>query len=146
MNKERTLLLRRGFTLLELTCAIFVISAGLFGILHIYLQGIDKMQAINEYETAICALSNEMEMLRTVPFDALELGNGQPFHSETPGLEHLHLAETLTFIAAEEDDTALKRVTVRIRWIGEHGRRIEKELTTLIARTTTDREDYADAS
>ena len=145
MNKEHTLLLKHGFTLLELTCAIFVISVGLFGILHIYLQGIDKMQAINEYETALCALSNEMETLRTVPFDALELGDGLPFRSETPGLEHLHLAETLCFIAAEEDGAALKRVTVRIRWIGEHGRRIEKELTTLIARTTTDREDYADA-
>jgi len=146
MIKRRTLFLNRGFSLIELTCAISVISVGLFGIIHIYLRGIDKMHAINEYETALCALNNELETLRTLPWEALEPGEGLSFHSETPGVERLHLAEARTFITLAENNAELKQVTVRIRWVGEYGRRIEKELTTLIAHTATGREEYADAS
>ena len=136
---KNRLLSKRGHTLLELTCALFVISVGLFGVIHIYLSGLEKMNAINEYETALCALHNEP-------------GEGLPFLSETPGMERLYLAEAQTCITAENDSAALKRVTVRIRWIGEHGRRIEKKLTTLIAQTDTlpepvaGKEEYAHAS
>ena len=111
-----------------------------------------RSNAINEYETALCALNNEMETLRATAWELLEPGEGLPFRSETPGVEQLHLAEVGTSIAAENGNTALKRVTVRIRWIGEHGRRIEKELTTLIAQTDTlpepvaGKEEYAHAS
>jgi len=145
-NMKDKLLSKHGFTLLELTCAVFVISVGLFGVLHVYLRGMDKMQAINEYETALCALNNELETLRTLPWETLTPGEGLSFRSETPGLEQLYLAEAQTFITADKDHAGLKRVTVRIRWTGEHGRRIEKELTTLIAQTASSREDYANAS
>ena len=139
---------KAGFTLVELTCALFVISVGLFGVIHIYMRGMEKMNAINEYETALCALNNEMETLRATPWDSLEPGEGLPFQSETPDMERLHLAEARTCIAVESGSAVLKRVTVRICWTGEHGRRIEKELTTLIARTDTNtvKEEYAHAS
>jgi len=145
---KNRLLARNGFTLVELTCALFVISVGLFGVIHIYMRGMEKMNAINEYETALCALNNEMETLRATAWESQEPGEGLPFQSETPGVERLHLAETRTCIAVENDNAALKRVTVRIRWTGEHGRRIEKKLTTLIARTDTNKgkEEYTHAS
>ncbi len=149
---KNRLLSKRGHTLLELTCAMFVISVGLFGVIHIYMRGMEKMNAINEYETALCALNNEMETLRAKSWEMLEPGEGLPFLSETPGMERLYLAEAQTCITAENESAALKRVTVRIRWIGEHGRRIEKKLTTLIAQTDTlpepvaGKEEYAHAS
>lgn len=152
MKRRQYLLMPNGSSLIELTCAIFVISVGLFGVIHIYMRGIEKMQAINEYEAVLCALNNELETLRALPWETLKPGNDLPFRSETPGLERLHLAETRTFINLEQNYTGLKRVTVRIRWIGEHGRRIEKELTTLITRvdatgeSLTNLEEYADAS
>lgn len=149
---KNRLLTRNGFTLVELTCALFVISVGLFGVIHIYMRGMEKMNAINEYETALCALNNEMETLRATSWELLEPGEDLPFQSETPGVERLHLAEARTCIAVENGSMALKRVTVRIRWTGEHGRRIEKELTTFIAQTGTlpepvsGKEEYAHAS
>ena len=152
MKRRQYMLTQKGSSLIELTCAIFVISVGLFGVIHVYLRGIEKMKTINEYETVLCALNNELETLRALPWETLEPGNDMPFRSETPGMEQLHLAEARTFIILENGYNRLKRVTVRIRWIGEHGRRIEKELTTLITQNDAIEEplassgEYADAS
>lgn len=135
MNKRCTVSLSNGFSLVELTCALAVVSIGLGSVIHVYLRGIEKMRAIDEYETALCVLNNELETLRAQPWDALEPGDALPFRS-APHIEGLRLAETWAAIEdASGGDAGLKQVTARIRWIGEHGRRIEKELTTFIACT-----------
>jgi len=67
MNRRYTSPRNSGFSLIELTCAMFIISLGLFAVVHVYLQGIEKMRAIDEYETALCALNNEIETLRALP-------------------------------------------------------------------------------
>ncbi len=135
MYKRGAVPLQRGFSLIELTCAMAVVSIGLGGVLHIYLHGIEKMRAVDEYETALCVLNNEIETLRAQSWDALEPGAGLPFRS-APLIEGLHLAETqVTIQDAFNGQPGLKQATARIRWIGEHGRPIEKELTTLIAQT-----------
>ena len=132
---------RSGFMLIELSAALFVATVGAFGAMHLYMLSLDRIRAISEYETALCVLNNEIETLRALPYDGLETGDGLPFHSETPAIERLRLAETTVRIEDIGDGTLeLKRVAARVRWIGEHGRRIEKELVTIITRKETGHE------
>ena len=125
----------RGASLLELTCALFLVTVGAFGALHMYLIGIDKAKGVQEYEIAMQALNNEIESLRAVDFEELKAGTGLPFLSDTPALDRLVNVERNTVIVDKAEETrGLKQVRVRIRWTGEYGRRIEKNLTTLIAK------------
>ncbi len=135
MNKRNSLPLNSGFSLVELTCALAVVSIGFGGVFHIYLHGLEKMRAVDEYEMALCALNNEIETLRAQPWDTLTPGEALSFRS-TPLIDGLHLAETqVTIQDVPEGPPGLRQATVQIRWIGEYGRHIEKTLTTLIART-----------
>ena len=125
----------RGASLLELTCALFVVTLGAFGALHMYMLGMDKTKNVHEYDIAMQALNNEVETLRAVAFDELTVGKELPFVSETPAAERLINVERRAAIVDKTGDTrGLKQVRVHIRWTGEHGRTIEKHLTTLIAK------------
>ena len=125
---------RSGFSLLELTTALFVLTLGLFGAVQMFQLGLAKMRVVNEAGIAVRAVQNEIETLRSLPFS--ELGDVQsgPFISETPETANLVNASTSVSIRDYgEPETALKEVTVRIVWAGEHGRTIKKVQTTLIA-------------
>lgn len=120
--------------MIELTAAIFVLAMGTFGTIQIYNVGTAKAAVVNEAAIAASALGNELETLRALPFDELDARAGQPFLSTTPLLKNL--PEVSTHVAVHDDEPGradLKQVTVTVRWSGEHGRVIEKGLTTLIA-------------
>ncbi len=125
-----------GVGLIELMCAIFLVTTSVFGSVHLYMQSLERMRAVNEHEAALCALSNELETLRALPYRSLEAGFDLPFHSDTPGLEKLHLARArIAILEMDESETGLKRVSATVRWVCAGGRIIEKELITLIADT-----------
>lgn len=42
----------RGFTLLELTCALFIITVAGFGAIQLYSIGLDKIMMMREYDVA----------------------------------------------------------------------------------------------
>jgi len=121
-----------GFSLMELTAALFVLSVGLLGAIQMYHVGVDKTRVLGEKAIAAAAIQNELETLRAAPFSALTNTEEGTFRSETPGLARLVNATGRVMIA-DEDCPGLKRVTVSIRWTGEHGRTIEQSVTTLIA-------------
>ena len=126
---------RAGSMLIEMSCALFVITVGIFGVLQLYSLGMSKTRTVKEYAVATRALNNEIETLRALPFDALEEGRGLPFRSVCPELEGLRNATpTVAIIDKSAETLGMKRVRVRLRWTGEHGRTIDKGLTTLIAR------------
>lgn len=123
-----------GFTILELVCALFILSTGLFGVITMYHFGITKMRTLHEYGIAMQAIENELETLRALPFAALEDAAQAPFTSDPDALNLLVNAAASVAIAKPLDaPQGLKRVTVRVRWTGEHGRTIEKRVTTFIA-------------
>ncbi|HIJ65943.1 MAG TPA: hypothetical protein HPP77_08315, partial [Candidatus Hydrogenedentes bacterium] len=139
-----------GIALVELITAFFVLTLGLFGAIRMYHFCLDKTRAVHEAKTVMRALNNEIEHLRALPFADLENGQATSFRSETPGVEALVNASTTVAIedyaspgaqpapvAGVSDKRSpmpgLKRATVRIRWTGENGRTITKELVTLIA-------------
>lgn len=118
-----------GFSLLELTCALFVITVAGFGSIQLYSIGMDKIVMMREYDIATEVLRNEMEQLRAEPCSAL--GVRTVFEAASPALEGLHRPETA--IQALDRAPGLKEVTVSLRWQSRHGRWIGRELTTLIA-------------
>lgn len=123
-----------GTMMVELVCALFIITAGLFGVLQMYTLAFDKTAYVAEYVIALRALENEIEILRALPFEALESGKELPFRSETPELARLVNARGTVDIAGVEALPGVKEIKVTLQWTGELGRSIEKSLTTLIAR------------
>ncbi len=120
--------------MLELTLALFILTVGVFGTIQMFHFGIAKMYAVNEANLAMRAIQNEMETLRSLPFS--ELGNVEdgPFVSDSGEAAKLMNAEPRVAIRDHGDPALrLKEVTVRMAWTGEHGRRIEKHVSTLIA-------------
>lgn len=121
---------RAGFSLLELSCAIFVLTVGVFGVIQMFYFGLNKVRAISDANVAMRAIQNEVETLRAVPFSELVPGIAG-FRSETPEIERF--VEPRQEVRIEEAGTALKRVAVSVAWTGDNGRRIEKDVITLIA-------------
>ncbi len=125
---------QKGFSLIELSAALFILTVGLFGVIQMYHFGLDKLNAVREFTLATQAIQNEIETLRTMPFSSLENGERQGFIAAVPELETLvQVSPTVSIRDFIEGRGEVKEVTVRIKWIGEHGRVIEKSLTTLIA-------------
>lgn len=126
---------RAGFTLIELSTALFILVVGLFGAFNLYHFGLAKLRTLDEAAIAERALQNEVEVLRATPFAAIAPGV-RPFSMLPPELDRLHLAETRVAIAPAPDGLAgLLHVDLSIRWITENGRRAERSVTTLIAET-----------
>jgi prepilin-type N-terminal cleavage/methylation domain-containing protein len=124
---------RQGFTLVELMAAFAVLAVGLLGTVSLFYFGIDKMKAGRETSAALRALRNEMEHLRAQPFEALEPGTREAFASGEGDLANLPGAKPAVSIEAYPDRPELRKVTLRLEWTGENGRRVSKSLTTLIA-------------
>lgn len=125
----------RGFALMEATAALFVVAVGLFGAIQMFHYGVRTIHTIQEHTIASRSMQNEMESLRGLPFDGLEPGRRLDFVSATPEMARLMNARAWVEIdGGEEGAGGLLRVTVSLRWTGEHGRRIKRSVTTLIAR------------
>jgi Tfp pilus assembly protein PilV len=123
---------RRGATLVEAMCATFILTIGVFGAIDMYIRAMDETKAVAEHGAVMRALSNEIETLRAAPFAELREG-AEPFRSQTPEIDHVKDAVGTVRIAPEEGVPGLMQVCATLRWRGEHGRAIEKSLTTLIA-------------
>ena len=124
-----------GVSLLEIVAALFVFSVGLLGSLKMYDVMLDKVRAMRENDIAVCALQNEMETLRAMPFEALAERTGAPFVSHTPDMEQLvQVLPTVDVRPYGQPALALKEVRISVRWRGDNGRVIEKTLSTLIGR------------
>jgi prepilin-type N-terminal cleavage/methylation domain-containing protein len=123
---------RAGLTLIELVAALSILSIGILGTVSLYHFGLDKLKALQESRNALTAAQNELEYLRSLPFDQLVNAADAPFHATAP-LEGLVNAQALTSIQDYPGVAGLKQVTVTVAWTGEHGRTVRKSLATLIA-------------
>ncbi|MBX7255186.1 MAG: prepilin-type N-terminal cleavage/methylation domain-containing protein [Candidatus Hydrogenedentes bacterium] len=119
-----------GFTLLELMCAIFVLTIGVFGVIQMFCFGLDKVRALSDTNVAMRAIQNEVETLRAAPFSELVAG-ASGFRSLTPEIDRF--VKVKPEVRIEDAAFALKKVTVSLMWSGDNGRQITKSVTTLIA-------------
>ena len=118
-----------GFSLLEFTCALFVITVAGFGSIQLYSIGMNKIVMMREYDAATATLRNEVERLRALPYEAL--ADGMAASSSPADLETLH--EPVVAINVSERAPGLREVAVALTWQSRGGRSITRELTTLIA-------------
>lgn len=118
-----------GFSLLELTCALFVVTVAGFGSIQLYSIGMDKIVMMREYDVATSELRNEVERLRALPFAAL--ADAMAVSPPSAARETLH--EPAMTIASAERAPGLREVAVTLTWQSRGGRTIARELTTLIA-------------
>ena len=118
-----------GFSLLEFTCALFVITVAGFGSIQLYSIGMNKIVMMREYDMATVTLRNEVERLRALPYATL--ADGMAASSTQADLETLH--EAVFAINVSERASGLREVAVALTWQSRGGRSITRELTTLIA-------------
>lgn len=119
----------RGFSLLELTCAIFVVTVAGFGSIQLYSVGMDKIVMMREYDVATAELRNEVERLRAMPFETI--ADGMAVSAPSTALATLY--EPILAIKASERSPGLKAVEVSLAWKSRGGRTITRKLDTLIA-------------
>lgn len=118
-----------GFSLLELTCALFVVTVAGFGSIQLYSIGMSKIAMMREYDVATVTLRNEVERLRAMPFGSI--ADGMAVSPPSAALETLH--EPVLALAISDRAAGLKEVAVALTWQSRGGRSITRELTTLIA-------------
>jgi len=118
-----------GFSLLELTCAIFVVTVAGFGSIQLYSLGMGKITMMREYDMATVTLRNEVERLRAMPFASIT--DGMAVSAPPATLETLY--EPALAIKTSERAPGLKEVALALTWQSRGGRSITRELTTLIA-------------
>lgn len=129
MQNRRRTTRAGGFSLMELLCALAIVSTAGFGSLQMYNVGLEKIATAREAEIALAVLRNEMESLRAVPYEAL-VDRDQPMGSvplpaELPGAE--------VTVRTEEAMPGLKTVTVTLRWQHRKGRWMSRALSTRMA-------------
>jgi prepilin-type N-terminal cleavage/methylation domain-containing protein len=125
-----------GFSLIELTTALFVLTVGLMGTIQMYHFGMDKMRTMRESAIAVRTIQNEVETLRAMPFAQLTDRENAPFVSAPDGLDSLvHATPSLAIRRHPDPALFLKEVTVSLRWSGDNGRTMKRAVTTLIADT-----------
>lgn len=120
--------------LVELVGALGVLSVGMLGAMAMYDFGLDKLRAADEARAAASVAADEIEYLRSLPFDRLAATDAAPFHdpAATAGLLNAQAVVRIEDYPGAEG--RLKQVTASVAWTGEYGRTVRKSVTTLIAR------------
>ena len=121
-----------GFSLLELTTAIFLLTTCAFGMVQMFHVGVQSARTENERQIALRAIENELETLRATPTQQLALGDKLPFRSVTRELETLRLA-TPQVVISRDSELPLFHVRASVRWITQNGHATSAALEMLIA-------------
>jgi len=124
--------------MVEIVTALFIVTFGIFSVLTMYHVGMAKTRAIGDHDLVINALQNELDGLRAMPFESSPKDWNGEFRATKPNLpDFVNVRPHLRIQPFGEGRADLLEVTVSIHWTGEHGRTIEKSLTTLIAEKPT---------
>lgn len=122
----------RGFAVLELVTALFVISVGLFGIMDMYLRVMDGTRVTQQYAAATTVLRNSLETVRARGDAALVPGS-YPLPVEDLMMDRFSEAQgTLVVTPSATGIASLREVEARLQWRAHSGRLIEKRLVTLM--------------
>ncbi len=123
---------RTGYTLFELVTAMGLLGIGVFSIVTAFNFGLEKVRAMQEMHTAQTVAQNQLEQLRTAPFDDLKETEFAPM-SAVQALDRLVRASVEKRVQVYgEPKLGLREVEVRVSWIGDGGRPMHASALTLI--------------
>jgi Tfp pilus assembly protein PilV len=139
--KNRLLLNRKGFTLIEALLASFVMSIGLFAIGTAIYSQISSLNKNREQTIAALAAQEEIENIRGMPFDTVKNLNSSftssgfiyllnPTGTVTPD-------NTYSPISGAAD---IRRVSVDVSWTSINGTTLHNRLVTLVTRNGIDKQ------
>lgn len=132
-NPSRHASKQSGSTLIELTCALFLVTMGVFGAMTLHLRAMDGTRGLQQEAIALQALRNEIETLRAADFDSLVPGEELPFRTADGLVERLFLGQGAVQITPTASPD-LMEVSAQVVWKADSGRRAHQRLTTRIAR------------
>lgn len=119
--------------MLEVTCALSILSVCAFGLIQTYIWGMRAAKESREETLVSRLMANELEAWRAAPPATITPGGAQPLRAlakEADTLNNLHGAVRITPHA--QDTPGLLEVRVRVRWQGTGQRNMQREATTLI--------------
>jgi Tfp pilus assembly protein PilV len=123
----------RGTSLIELTCAVFLLTLGIFGALTLHLRAMDGTRGLQQQAVALDAVRNEIETLRAADFASLSPGVEQPFRTADSLTSRLFDGRGTVAISATPVPD-LVEVSAEVLWKADTGRRARVTLSTRIAR------------
>jgi len=125
---------QRGITLLEVICAVSIITIGVFGVIQLYIQGMRETRTIWQHQVATTVISNEIERLRALPA-GMQSGESR-FALALDGEVQTELPDSRGKVLLQRRPQlpeGLIEARVWLRWTGPHARQITREVTTLLA-------------
>lgn len=135
MNPRRSIARRslacEGFSLVEISTALFILVVGLFGVFQLFHFGLGKLRALDESAIAMQAVQNELETVRATPFAQLQDGEHE-FVTQDPALERLVKPTGTVTIVTVADPAGLKQVDISLRWVTQNGRVADRAVTTYV--------------
>jgi type IV pilus assembly protein PilV len=116
-QRHRTAGKAAGFTLVEFMVALTVFAIGVLGIALVFMNGTRHVGASGEETKAVELAQQGLEDLLTESFDSVNLDPGTHWDADNP-LERAYYRDWS--VEDQVPFTGCKRVTVNVRWPGEH--------------------------
>lgn len=123
---------RHGLSLVEVLCAMSLITGGVFASMQVFQQSANQMRTLAQEQLALRVLENEIELMRGATM-SVEPGENLPLASGPEELSQLPQASGVRTVFPHGQVPGLARVVVRLQWSGPHGRLMTRSLTTLVS-------------
>jgi prepilin-type N-terminal cleavage/methylation domain-containing protein len=111
----------RGFTLVEVLVGLLILTLIVTTSLAVFYDHARRVRQAEEIVVVWQAISNEAEILRFRPWQALQPGHSHPFDGDLSILAHLR--DVTTSVEIDQQEPHVKAVSLTVEW-GE-GRRAE---------------------
>ena len=130
---------RRGFLLMDALGALAMLGAGVFLSMAFFRAEVKEVRSTHERFAALLIAESEIERLRTLPYERIPIGEGQPLELKLPSAKHLK--EATGTLTVQEIAPGLKAATVRIHWSSPRGTPLRVELSSEFSRAGSQHED-----
>ena len=128
-----------GFVFMDALVALAILGAGVFLSMAFFRAEVKEVRSTHERFAALLIAESEIERLRTLPYERIPIGEGQPLALKLPSARHLK--EATGTLTAQEIGPGLKAATVRIHWSSPRGTPLHVELSSEFSRAGSQHED-----
>jgi type II secretory pathway pseudopilin PulG len=121
----------KGFTIVEILVAIFILGTSLVSITLAFTIGLDNIALIKERSVAIQAAQEGIELVRNTSFDSI-LNLETDFYAT--GMDSLNSAAGSVTVDNPKGTADMRRVTITVDWTSARGDAVSESLATYVTR------------
>ena len=129
--------LKSGFTLIEVLCALFLVSGAIMGTLSVFVDGSNFITELRLHAVALNAANEKLEMIRGMPFDAILV---LPSNFIANGFNELDEPTGTIILDNIYGSNDIRRITVSVSWNSPRGRILNRTLVTFMTRKGINRQ------